>query len=186
MPRFPITAALAVAAVLGFGVVTPVSAQDEPVTVDFVDLERYAGTWYEIMKIPNFFQKPCVRGTTATYTPNDDGTIGVLNRCYGEDGEVVEASGVAEVVDPESNAKLRVSFVKVLGKELFWGDYWVIGLGEAYDYAIVGTGNRKYGWILSRTPELSSEQAEEALWTLREQGYDRDDFVVTDHSRYTE
>lgn len=160
----------------------PAFAQDnEPVAVDHVDLDRYVGTWYEIMKIPNFFQKQCARGTTATYTQNEDGRIDVLNRCIDEDGAPVEAKGVAEVVDPQSNAKLRVSFVSVFGKSMFWGDYWVIGLGEDYDYAIVGTANRKYGWILSRTPELAYEQAEEAFWTLRQQGYDRDDFVLTDH-----
>lgn len=159
------------------------SQNDEPVPVEYVDLDRYAGTWYEIMKIPNFFQKQCARGTTATYTQNDDGRISVLNRCIDEDGEAVEAEGVAEVVDPRSNAKLRVSFVSVFGKSMFWGDYWVIGLGEDYDYAIIGTGSREYGWILSRTPELTYEQAEEAFWTLNQQGYDRDDFLVTDHGR---
>ncbi len=47
----------------------------EPVTVDHVDLQKYAGTWYEIAKIPNSFQDQCVGNTTATYSLNDDGSI---------------------------------------------------------------------------------------------------------------
>jgi len=182
VPRPLYTHAIAALAGLALTAAAPAFAQDSmPVPVDHVDLDRYVGTWFEIMKIPNFFQKQCIRGTTATYTPNEDGTIEVVNRCIDEDGEPVEAKGVAEVVDLQSNAKLRVSFVSVFGKSMFWGDYWVIGLGEDYDYAIVGTGNREYGWVLSRTPELTYEQAEEAFWTLSQQGYDRDDFLVTDH-----
>ena len=63
-------------------------------TVDHVDLERYAGLWHEIAKIPNRFQKKCARATTAEYTLRDDGRITVLNRCVKADGETDSAEGV--------------------------------------------------------------------------------------------
>ena len=62
--------------------------------------------------------------------------------------------------DPATNAKLEVSFVNVFGKQLFWGDYWIIGLGEDYDYALVGTPSRRWGWILAREPRPSRQQIE--------------------------
>ena len=34
--------------------------------VDYVDLERYTGTWYEIARYPVFFEEGCV-GVTAEY-----------------------------------------------------------------------------------------------------------------------
>jgi apolipoprotein D and lipocalin family protein len=148
-------------------------------TVEKVDLERYTGLWYEIAKIPNRFQRKCDRGTTAQYALRDDGKIDVINRCVKKDGNTIEAKGIARVVDTESNARLKVSFVKILGISLFWGDYWIIGLGEDYDYAIVGTPSRKYGWILSRTPSLSQEKLEEIFSLLREQDYNPDDFEMT-------
>jgi len=46
------------------------------------------------------------------------------------------------VVDPKTNAKLKVRF--------FWpfsGDYWIIDLGENYEYAVVGHPKRTYLWI---------------------------------------
>ena len=68
-----------------------------PVTVDHVDLQRYVGLWYEIAKIPNRFQKKCVRGTTARYSIRSDGNIDVVNSCVTKDGTVSEAKGLAKV-----------------------------------------------------------------------------------------
>jgi apolipoprotein D and lipocalin family protein len=147
--------------------------------VPFVDLERYVGTWHQIALIPNRFQKQCVGGTTATYTLREDGEIEVVNRCRTADGSEDVARGVAKAVDPVSKARLRVSFVSFLGIRPFWGDYWVLALGDDYEYALVGTENRKYGWVLSRTPEPPPGTLE-AIWdAARNQGYDPADFVLS-------
>jgi len=155
------------------------TVKDVPQTVPQVDLQRYAGLWYEIAKIPNRFQKKCAGHTTAEYTLGDDNKIKVVNRCVKEDGSVEEIEGIAKVVDPVSQARLKVSFFRPLGISLFWGDYWIIGLGQDYEYAIVGTPNRKYGWILSRKPQLSKDKLEDIFQQLREQGYRPEDFQMT-------
>jgi apolipoprotein D and lipocalin family protein len=150
-----------------------------PKTVENVDLKKYAGLWYEIARIPNSFQKQCVKGTTAEYTLKESGEISVVNSCIDKDGEVDNADGIARIVDKNSNAKLEVSFVSFLGWRPFWGDYWIIGLDENYRWAIVGTPGRKYGWILSRTKELD-EQTMNKIWEiLKEQGYSRSDFEMS-------
>jgi len=161
--------------------IIPVMAQKaNPLkTVQSVDLKRYKGLWYEIAKIPNRFQRKCASRTTAQYALREDGKLDVINRCNTQERKVIEARGIARIVDSESNAKLKVSFVKILGISLFWGDYWIIGLGEEYDFAVVGTPSRKYGWILSRTPSLSQEKLEEIYKILREQGYNPDEFEIT-------
>jgi apolipoprotein D and lipocalin family protein len=146
-------------------------------TVDYVDLKKYTGLWYEIAKIPNSFQDHCVKGTTAEYRIKDSGEIEVINSCIEEDGSRDEAKGKARVVDKKTNSKLEVSFVSILGFNLFWGDYWIIGLDENYKYAVIGSPGRKYGWILSRTPEMSQSDLDEAYNILSEQGYDTDRFV---------
>ena len=77
-----------------------------------------------------------------------DGRVGVLNQCYkGSIDNPDSASGTAWVVDPATNAKLKVQF--------FWpfsGDYWIIDLDPGYEYAVVGHPSREYLWILSRSP----------------------------------
>lgn len=152
---------------------------DEPTVVQNVDLNRYVGLWYEIAKIPNRFQKACAKNTTAEYVLRKDGNIDVVNTCIKEDGSEMQAKGLAKVVDSTTNAKLKVSFVNLLGIRLFWGDYWVIGLEDEYQFAIVGNPSRKYGWILSRTPVMNPDHLAEAHAILKEQGYNPDDFETT-------
>jgi apolipoprotein D and lipocalin family protein len=150
-------------------------------TVASVDLTRYAGRWYEITRIPNRFQRACASDTTADYAIRDDGRLDVINRCLREDGRPDEASGVAKIVDTQSNAKLKVSFVSFFGWRPFWGDYWVIGLDENYQWAIVGHPSRKYGWILARTPELDDETLSRIFSIIERNGYQRSTFEMTAH-----
>jgi apolipoprotein D and lipocalin family protein len=136
-------------------------------TVASVDLNRYAGVWYEIARFENSFEKGCV-GVTATYGRNPDGTISVTNRCRMKtlDGEENVAEGVARVVDTTTNAKLAVSF--------FWpfeGDYWVIGLAEDYSWALVGEPSGRYLWILARAAQLSPELRADLVARLESMGY---------------
>lgn len=137
-------------------------------TVPHVEIDRYTGTWYEIASFPQSFQEGCT-GTTATYQAREDGRLDVINRCRQEslDGPLDEAKGLAKVVEPKTNAKLKVSFFRP-----FWGDYWIIELGDDYDYAVVGHPSRDYLWILSRTPQMQESQYDEIVHRLKERGYE--------------
>ena len=136
--------------------------------VPSVDLKRYTGEWHEIARFPSSFQRDCV-GSKATYTLRDDGKITVLNQCYDQSlsGKLREATGTAWVVDEKTNARLKVSF--------FWpfaGDYWIIELGNNYEYAVIGHPERKYLWILSRTKTMKDDLYEAILSRLKAAGYD--------------
>jgi len=120
-----------------------------------------------------------VKNTTAVYKLDSKGTITVINTCSDEDGNTDHAEGIARIVDKTSNAKLEVSFVSIFGINLFWGDYWIIGLDKNYNFAVIGTPNRKYGWIMDRQPQMSKEELEKAFSILRNQGYNPDHFVMT-------
>jgi apolipoprotein D and lipocalin family protein len=144
-------------------------AETKPLEVlPFVDVQKYLGTWYEIATIPQRFQKGCV-GVTAQYSLRKDGDIEVINTCRQGtlDGKIRAVHGKAWVVDKKTNAKLRVRF--------FWpfsGAYWVIGLDADYQWAIVGHPDRKYLWILSRTPQMDDALYDELLKLIAVQGYD--------------
>ena len=148
-------------------------------TVGYVDLERYMGTWYEIARIPNWFQRKCTGNVSAKYTLNADGTVEVVNSCLVEKGYTNTARGIAKVEDPETNAKLKVSFFSFLGINLFWGNYWILYLDDDYQNAVIGEPMRKYGWILSRKKDLSANELEPIYKTLRENGYDNEEFEPT-------
>ncbi len=163
------------------GLITGCQTPTQPQTtapvqsVASVDLNRYAGTWYEVAHLPMFFQRQCVGDTTALYTPQPDGSIAVTNRCRTSTG-FDEARGKATPVEGGGNAKLKVSF--------FWpfkADYWVIGLDPEYRWAVVGNPNRKYLWLLSRTPTLPADQQAKALDVARAQGFDLSALELTPH-----
>ncbi|MFT4173849.1 MAG: lipocalin family protein [Rhodocyclaceae bacterium] len=137
------------------------------------DVNRYAGKWYEIVRLPNRFQRQCASDVTAEYAARPDGLITVVNRCRTDEGKMDEARGVAEVVEP-GIGQLDVTFVP---RWLSWlpftkGDYWVLELDPAYRYALVGTPGRDYLWVLSREPKLPSEILERLLARAREDGFD--------------
>ena len=122
---------------------TEQNQRTELTVVDDVDLSRYLGRWFEIGKIPVWFQKGCAGGTTAEYTLVKDGVVSVVNRCCSEDGKVKEAKGRAWIVDKNTPAKLKVSFFSIFGLWLFGGKYWIIDLDPDYQYAVVGHPGRE-------------------------------------------
>src|SRR6478736_1049932 len=80
-------------------------------TVPSVDLTRYQGTWYEVARLPLFWENKCVANVTATYTLRPDGKVTVLNQCRKKDGTETASSGTAEVATKDnSNSKLKITF----------------------------------------------------------------------------
>jgi len=141
-------------------------AQATVTSVPSVDLARYSGKWFEIASFPMFFQRNCVADTTAEYAAAADGSVSVHNRCRTDAG-FDDATGKATVVEGFGNSRLKVSF--------FWpfkSDYWVLGLDPEYRWAVVGNPNRKYLWVLSRTPQLPAKLMEAALASASAQGFD--------------
>jgi apolipoprotein D and lipocalin family protein len=143
--------------------------------VPHVDLKKYLGKWYEIARLPARFEEGC-SDITATYSLSDDGTISVLNECK-RNGKVKRAKGKAKVVDKNTGAKLKVTFFWP-----FYGDYWIINLGKDYDYAVVGTPNRKYLWILSRTPQMDDKLFSQLIELVKSKGFDVTNLIRTSHT----
>ncbi len=172
-----------VAALMIFGTVN--AAEPLPVeAVEEVDLDLYCGTWYEIARLPNSFQRKCDCNTTAEYSKLPQGRIRVVNRCRKVDGTIAIAEGIARKKDPNgANSKLEVRFAPSwLGWIPFvWGTYWVIDLAPDYSHAVVGEPSRKYLWILSRTPNLSTTTRDAIFEKLRIMGYDTSLLVFSRH-----
>ena len=129
-----------------------------PVTVPSVDLTRYAGTWYEIARYPNSFQKYC-EGVTARYALRTDGRVDVTNGCATgtRSGKPSGVKGIASVIAGSNNTKLAVNFAPIpLPKGQ--GNYWVLYLDSDYQTALVGGPNGDYLWLLARTPKITPAQ----------------------------
>ena len=142
-------------------------------TVSHVDLKRYAGTWIESARYENRFETGC-SGASAQYSPKEDYIL-VTNRCFDANGiQTGEATGRAYAIQDSNNSKLEVSFFRP-----FYGDYWVLMLGDGYQYSVIGDPSRKYLWILSRTKTLSDSDKKTILDNLPKLGYTPDKLYWT-------
>lgn len=162
----------------------PVPAAELPLrTIGALDVPRYMGTWFEIAKNPNRFQRKCTSDTRAEYTPLADGTVQVLNRCTRDDGSVEEALGQARQVGDSRSPKLEVRFAPEWLSFLpwVWGNYWVLDLDPEYQLVAVGEPKREYLWILARTPTVNARAYEELVARLEKQGYDGRKIQVSKH-----
>lgn len=143
------------------------NSNNDLATINNLNIEKYQGTWYEIARLPNSFEKG-LKCVTANYTLKKNGKIRVLNKGYSEKKEKYkEAKGAAYVPNQDFPGQLKVTF--------FWpfaGDYYIITLDEAYQYALVGDPSRKYLWILSRTKQLDENIYNKLTDKAREAGFD--------------
>ena len=149
-------------------------AKDAPplAAVPSVDINRYAGVWYEIARYPNRFQRNC-EGVTAAYTPLRDGEVQVINTCrFGtKDGNPRIATTTARVMDGSNGARLFVNFAPIpllAGR----GNYWVLYLDTDYRHALIGEPSGKYLWMLARTPHIEPAARADLNAAADRLGYD--------------
>jgi apolipoprotein D and lipocalin family protein len=162
----------------------PQSSEASPAPLESIaslDVPRYMGTWYEVAKYPNWFQKRCIANTSATYAVQSNGMLQVINRCQKEDGSMSEALGAAKQVGDATSPKLEVRFAPAWLSFLpfVWGNYWVIDLDPQYQLAAVSEPSRKYLWILSRTQTVEPKAYEALLQRLKQQGFNLDAIEIS-------
>ncbi|MGC7836949.1 lipocalin family protein [Pseudomonas wayambapalatensis] len=144
-----------------------------------VNLEQYQGKWYELARLPMFFQRDCVQ-SEANYQLREDGQVDVTNRCRDEDGEWQQATGIAQLQQPGQTDKLWVRFdnwFSKLAPDTAKGEYWVLYHDPDYRVAVVGHPNREYLWLLSRTPTVSERTRNQLLEVARQRGYDTRELI---------
>ena len=149
-------------------------------TAPRVDLQRYAGRWYEIARMPERHQSQCAGNAMANYTPlaggadSDDTELAVTNRCSRADGSIAAVEGVAQVVPGSHGAKLEVSFAPVWLRWLpwVWADYWILYVDDDYRSAVVGTPDQRHLWLLARAPRLEPVDYQRLVDQAGAQGFD--------------
>lgn len=170
-----IYSALFCACIFIFSFTVSAQGSDIPVkTIPALDVQRYLGTWYELAKYPNWFQKKCVSNTKAVYSVRPDGDLKVLNSCRTAEGSVSEAEGVARQIGGKDSPKLEVRFAPAWLSfiPMVWGDYWIIDLDSQYQVAVVSDPRREYLWILSRAPQINQNIYADLLQRLQSQHFD--------------
>lgn len=148
----------ACAAVIAAALFPAAATAAPPAPVPSLELDRYLGVWHQLAAVPAPFSIDCAGDTTATYTLEPSGDVGVYNRCRTWSGGTDEIRGTATVTDPVTNAQLHVSFPGVPGQDQRTGapNYIVTALGPDYSWAVVTDPSRLSGFVLSRTPAVDA------------------------------
>ncbi len=118
-----------------------------PPAVSGFEIERYLGRWYEIARLPNWFEQG-MSDISAEYSRLPDGSLLVVNRGI-KSGKAKSISGKLRFAGRENSGELEVSFFRP-----FYNSYRIIKLAPDYRYSVVTSGNGKYLWILSRDRTL--------------------------------
>ena len=160
-------------------------AQGELAAIPSLNVPRYMGTWYEVAKYPNRFQKNCASNTSAVYEAQPGGSVRVTNRCTEADGKIKEAAGEARQIGNATSPRLVVRFAPAWLSFLpfVWGDYWVIDLDADYQLAAVSEPSREFLWILSRTAAPSDLAYSQLLERLAKKGFDLKKLEVSRQSK---
>lgn len=140
-------------------------------TAKNVDPARYMGTWYEIARFENRFEKG-LHSAKAKYELQADNTVLVTNSGVDKNGNRTSTQGRAYAPNPADFSKLRVTFFWP-----FYSDYYILELDSNYQVALVGGRDKKYLWILARTPTLTTEELAKILKKAESRGYDVNQFV---------
>jgi len=134
--------------------------------VEKIDLNRFAGKWYSLYSIPTMYDKGS-RETTTNYTLNKDGYYNVLTTCKkGDEGKVSNYNSKLFPVE-DKPGELKAQFLWP-----FKVDYWVIELGDDYQYVVVGHPDHKFLFIMSRKPAMDKKLYDEIVARCKAKGYE--------------
>ena len=134
-------------------------------TAKNVNLQKYMGKWYEIARIQTPFQKGKTQ-SQAIYTLVGDNYVIIENSAISSNGAITTSKANAYAPNKNDLSKLRVCFFWP-----FYSDYWIFDLAKDYQWALVGTPDKKYLWILSRTPTLPNEILQQIISKAQSIGF---------------
>jgi apolipoprotein D and lipocalin family protein len=159
--------------ILTIGLVAPMCKKQPPpyVAVSSFDAKRYMGTWYEIARLPNSFEK-LMTNVTATYSLKENGKVKVDNKGIAN-GKRKQAIGKAFLAGAPDVGHFKVSFFGP-----FYADYVVVDLDENYTYALIAS-SPEYLWILSRSSTLSKDVVDRLLEKAKALGFDTNKLYFT-------
>ncbi len=161
-------------------IISGCSGLPEGVTpVSEFELNKYLGKWYEIARLDHSFERG-LNNVNAEYSMREDGGVKVINRGFSDSqNSWKEAEGKAYFVREKNIGYLKVSFFGP-----FYGSYIVFELDkENYQYAYVAGPNKKYLWLLARTPNASQERIDHFVESSKSLGFDADNLIFVEHNQ---
>ena len=159
-------------------------ASDPPLrVVDSVDLNRYAGRWYEAARFPNKFQDQCTGDVVVHYALSADGRIDVVNQLPDRGGHrwIRRAASRARPATGRATRGWRCASRRRSCRSSRRCGATTGSSGS--DRTTPGPSSehpsREHLWILSRTPGMSASSYDRAIEIARGNGFDVTRLVKT-------
>ncbi|MES2504129.1 MAG: lipocalin family protein [Myxococcota bacterium] len=159
------------------------SNSHELTPVPFVDLQRYAGTWHEIARLPDSAETNCVESKAEYLWKN--GAMQVRHFCRKANGSRKQSVSKIAIENPPNNSKLKIQ----LGpKWLNWvgldaNEHWIIDLDPNYQFAVVSEPGKRQLKILSRTPTLEKPVYDKIIAELKARHFDLSHLIVLQNTQ---
>jgi len=145
--------------------------------VNSFKIDQFMGKWYEIARLDHRFERG-LEAVTAEYSLSDSGDVTVVNSGYSrEKQERKQAEGTARFVGDPGTGHLKVSFFGP-----FYASYIVFDLDDEYEHAFVSGHNKKYLWLLSRTPNPDQSIIDTFTSRAEDLGFPIEELILVDHA----
>lgn len=147
-----------------------------------IDLDRFMGRWYEILRTPNANQRNCY-AAQQVWSRSPSGSFSIVQTCHrgSPTGEPRTVMTTARVLDPPANTKWEATF-RLIGLPLR-GRYWVIDRADDYSWMIATTEDGRYPAILARKPSLPADQLARLRERTKSLGLPTSQLVETNSGR---
>ncbi len=138
-----------------------------------VDLPRFMGRWYVIANIPYFAEQGYV-GSYVEYAQRPDGDIDDLffGHKLSFEGALEKKTLKDMVMAGSNNAEWRASPLWPVSFS-----YLILYVDPAYQYALIGYPDKKWGWVFARSPQIGDAAYQQLLAEFDRQGYDTSRFL---------
>lgn len=153
------------------------NTNNQTLNIATINIQKYQGLWYEIARLPVYFQQGC-QSSTAYYKLLNDNTVDVTNRCI-VNNQIIEVHGIAKPKYRVVNGYTLGTFEIKFDDSPFAGEYNVIYVDHGYRYAIVGSKNRKSLWILSRYSKINNQNLQQLLLIAQANGFNTNKLIIS-------
>ena len=140
-----------------------------------IDLRKFSGKWFEVARLDTDFQ-PNMTNVTAEYILNNNGTITVINSGF-IDGQLKQIIGNA--ITTEEDDLLKVSFYPGV-----YSDYKILAIDKNYQYALIAGEDKKFLWMLSRTPYINKDIYSKFIDIANKNEFDTTKLIINEQINY--
>ncbi len=140
-----------------------------------VDLNRFAGSWYEIARLPNKREKGCVSDAVDLIAlAEKNNHLQLVTSCETKNDYLNVANANIQAEKGSGGGKLKVTYLWPFSEK-----EWILALGGDYGWVLLGSPNHKDLKVLSRTRSLSPDLLSEIKQKAASEGYATEKLTMT-------